>query len=119
MSNIFVCYKACSTCSSAEKYLKDNNINYIRREITTETPTVEELKTWYEKSGLDLKQFFNTRGGSYRELNLKETYDTLTDDERIKLLSEDGMLIKRPILVTDNEVILGYKKEGYSHIKWR
>lgn len=117
MSNIFVCYKACSTCSTAEKYLKDNNIEYVRREITTETPTVEELTAWYKMSGLDLKSFFNTRGGSYRELNLKETYDSLTDEQRIKLLSEDGMLIKRPILVTDNKVVLGYKKESYSEIK--
>ncbi len=116
MKYLFVGYKGCSTCTKAEKHLKENNIDYDRREIVDEIPTVSELKKWHELSGLDLKSFFNTRGGSYRELNLKETYDTLSDEERYDLLSKDGMLLKRPILVGDDVVLLGYKKEAYDKL---
>lgn len=116
MSNIFVGYNGCSTCKSALKYLKEKNVEFESREITTETPSVKELKEWHKKSGLDLKSFFNTRGGSYKDLDLKNTYDSLSDEERYELLSKDGMLIKRPILVLEDTVVLGFKKDVYDEV---
>lgn len=113
MNYLFIGYKGCSTCTKAQKHLKDHKISYVSREITEDTPTVAELKVWISRSGLDTKAFFNTRGGAYRELNLKETYDDLTELERLTLLSEDGMLIKRPLLIGDDKVLVGYKKDDY------
>lgn len=113
MSNLFICYKGCSTCKSALKYLNEHNIETEYREITEDIPSVDELKEWHTKSGLDLKAFFNTRGESYRSLNLKETYESLSDNERYELLSKDGMLIKRPLLILDDKVLVGYKKAEY------
>ncbi len=119
MSNIFIGYKSCSTCSKAEKLLKDLNIEYSRREIIDEVPTVEELKAWKKLGNIDTKLFFNTRGGAYRELNLKENYDNLSEDERLDLLSKDGMLIKRPLLITKDKVLIGFKESEYRDLVWR
>lgn len=116
MKYIFIGYKGCSTCTKAEKHLKDKHIDYERREIVEEIPSVEELKQWIPLSGLDTKAFFNTRGGSYRDLNLKETYDDLSEEERLNLLSKDGMLLKRPILVGDDKVLVGYQKDAYDKL---
>ncbi len=117
MKTLFIGYKGCSTCTKAEKHLKDNKVDYTRREIVEDIPTVSELKEWHQKSGLDLKAFFNSRGGSYRDLNLKETYDSLSDEERYELLSKDGMLLKRPLLISGDTVILGYQKDAYDTIR--
>ena len=116
MKYLFIGYKGCSTCSKAEKHLKDKGVDYTRREIVDDVPTVQELKKWIPLSGSDTKAFFNTRGGSYRDLNLKETYDGLSEDERLKLLSQDGMLLKRPLLIGDDKVLVGYQKDAYDSL---
>lgn len=116
MNNLFLGYKKCSTCTSAEKYLKNLNVEYTRREISEEIPTVDELKRWHALSKVDLKKFFNTRGQSYKDLNLKEEYDNLSDDERYSLLSKDGMLIKRPLFISDKEVVIGFDKKAYDQL---
>ena len=116
MKNIFIEYPKCSTCKNAKKYLENNKIEYIDRNITLEVPTKEELKDWIIKSGKDIKKWFNTSGLVYKELNLKERLDEMTEDEKINLLSSNGMLIKRPILVTKNKVLIGFKEEEWKNI---
>lgn len=110
---LFVCYPKCSTCKKAMKWLDENNISYEFRDIKTDNPSYDELKQWISKSGLDIKKFFNTSGVIYREKNLKDKLPDMTDDEKIKLLATDGMLVKRPIIVTDKLVIVGYKEKEY------
>ena len=97
MENLFIEYPKCSTCKKAKKFLDENNIKYIDRHILEETPNVEELSKWIKRSNLDINKFFNTSGMKYRELNLKEKLKTIRDEEKIKLLASDGMLIKRPL----------------------
>ena len=101
MKNIFIEYPKCSTCKKAKKWLEKNNIEFIDRNIVEETPTVEELIEWIQKSGKELKKWFNTSGLKYKELNLKDKLVTMSDKEKIELLASDGMLIKRPVLVSD------------------
>lgn len=114
---LFVCYPKCSTCKKAEKWLSDNGIAYELRDIKTNNPTAEELKSWYEKSGLPLKRFFNTSGMLYREMGLKEKLGDMTEEEQIALLASDGMLVKRPIAVTDNTVLVGFKESEWEKLK--
>lgn len=95
-----------------KKWLENNNISYVERNIVEETPTFQELKEWIEKSGREIKKFFNTSGLKYKELNLKEKLNEMTLEEKIKLLASDGMLIKRPLLVTDKEIYIGLKKKS-------
>lgn len=109
----FICYKRCSTCARAKKFLDDNNIKYEYREIIEDIPTAKELKEIHKKSGKDIKKLFNTSGQKYRELNLKDKLKDMTDDEKYKLLSTDGILIKRPILLGDDFALLGFKEEEY------
>lgn len=116
MKNLFIEYPKCSTCKNAKNYLESNRIEYIDRNITLEVPTKEELKDWITKSGKDIKKWFNTSGLVYKELNLKEKLDEMTEDEKISLLSSNGMLIKRPILVTKNKVLIGFKEEEWKDI---
>ena len=111
---IFIWYPKCSTCQKAKKWLDDNNIEYTLRDIVLETPTEEELSIWIKESGLDIKKFFNTSGMKYRELGLKDKLDNMSFDEKIKLLSSDGMLIKRPLIVGDI-IIPGFK--NYDSLK--
>ena len=110
----FIWYAKCSTCQKAKKWLDDNNIEYTLRDIVLETPTEEELSKWINESGLDIKKFFNTSGTKYRELGLKDKLDSMSFDEKVKLLSSDGMLIKRPLIVGD-KIILGFK--NYDSLK--
>ena len=117
MKNIFIEYPKCSTCKKAKKFLKDNNIEFETRNIITETPTEKELADWIEKSGLPINKFFNTSGLLYRSMNLKEELKNCTDKEKIKLLSSNGMLIKRPILIGKDKIILGFKIEEWDKIK--
>ena len=117
MKNLFLEYLKCSTCKKAKNWLKDNNIDFEARDIVKDNPTKEELKTWYEKSNLDIKKFFNTSGILYRELNLKDKLKDMSDDEKLELLSTNGMLIKRPLLVKEDGVILGFKEEEYENLK--
>ena len=110
---IFIEYPKCSTCQKAKKFLEENKIEFIDRNIVTETPTCEELKIWIEKSGLPINKFFNTTGLLYRNMNLKEELKSCTDEEKIKFLASNGMLIKRPILITSKEILLGFKLEDW------
>ncbi len=111
---LFVEYPKCSTCRKALKYLKENNKEITVRNIVEETPTKEELISWMDKSGLEPKKFFNTSGKVYKELGLKDKAGSMSKEEIAQMLSENGMLIKRPILVTDDEVVVGFKEEAYS-----
>ena len=110
-------YKKCTTCQKALKWLKDNNIAYEERPIKEENPTLEELRRWHEKSGLPLKLFFNTSGNLYKELQLKDKLADMTQEEQLQLLATDGMLVKRPLLVTEDYVCPGFKEENWrAHI---
>ena len=106
---LFICYPKCSTCQKAKKYLDDNNIKYEERDIKINNPSYEELKKWYQLSGLTLKSFFNTSGLLYKEYQLKEKLPNMTEDEQLQLLSTNGMLVKRPLLVSDDKVLVGFK----------
>ncbi len=117
MENLFIEYPKCSTCKKAKKFLDENNIKYIDRHILEETPNVEELSKWIKRSNLDINKFFNTSGMKYRELNLKEKLKTIRDEEKIKLLASDGMLIKRPLLITDNLILVGFKQSEWEKIE--
>ncbi|SDA60790.1 arsenate reductase family protein [Methanobrevibacter millerae] len=106
---LFVYYPKCSTCRKAKKWLEEKNIDFEGRDIIEDNPTYEELKEWYEKSGLSLNRFFNTSGMKYRELNLKDKRPEMSEDEQLKLLATDGMLVKRPVIVKDDLVLTGFK----------
>ena len=106
----FICYPKCTTCQKAKKWLDDNKIEYELRDIKQENPTLEELTEWYKKSGLPLKKFFNTSGLLYKSLELKAKLPTMTEGEMLKLLATDGMLVKRPILVSADFVLVGFKE---------
>ena len=106
---LFVQYPKCSTCRKAKKWLEENNIEFEERHIIEDNPTYEELKEWYERSGLSLNRFFNTSGMKYRELKLKDKRPEMSEDEQLKLLATDGMLVKRPIIVSDDFVLTGFK----------
>lgn len=109
-------YPKCSTCKKALKFLIDNNQKYEDRNIVKENPSEEELNKWIKQSRKDIKSFFNTSGMKYRELNLKEKLKKMTDEEKIKLLASDGMLVKRPILITDKEILIGFKEEQWQEL---
>ncbi len=109
----FICYPKCTTCKKAEAFLKENNVEYTIRDIKEENPTYDELKEWYEKSGLSLKKFFNTSGLLYKSMDLKSKIPNMSEDEQLKLLSTDGMLVKRPILIGDDFVLTGFKAEEW------
>ncbi len=109
----FICYPKCTTCQKAQKWLDDNNIKYELRDIKLNNPTVEELTEWYNKSGLPLKKFFNTSGLLYKSMELKTKLPTMTEEEMLKLLATDGMLVKRPILVGGDFVLVGFKESEW------
>lgn len=117
MESIFIEYPKCSTCKKAKKWLEENSIEFVDRNIVTETPTVEELNKWIEKSGEDIKKWFNTSGLKYKELNLKDKLVNMSDKEKIKLLASDGMLIKRPLLISDKGIFIGFKEEKWQEVK--
>ena len=106
----FICYPKCTTCQRAKKWLDDNKIEYELRDIKLDNPTLEELTEWYNKSGLPLKKFFNTSGLLYKSLDLKNKLLEMTEDEMLKLLATDGMLVKRPLLIGDDFVLVGFKE---------
>jgi arsenate reductase len=106
----FICYPKCTTCQKAKKWLDDNKIEYELRDIKLDNPTIDELAKWYGQSGLPLKKFFNTSGLLYKSLDLKNKLPAMTDDEMLKLLAGDGMLVKRPLLVGDDFVLVGFKE---------
>ena len=106
---LFIQYPKCTTCQKAKKWLDDNNIVYTDRHIKEENPTYEELKLWYEKSGLPLKRFFNTSGLLYKSMNLKDRLPSMTEEEQLRLLASDGMLVKRPLVIKDDTVLTGFR----------
>ena len=110
----FICYPKCTTCQKARKWLDDNQIAYEFRDIKLDNPTLDELKEWWGKSGLPLKKFFNTSGLLYKSLDLKNKLPTMSEDEMLKLLSSDGMLVKRPLLIGDSFVLVGFKETEWS-----
>ncbi|MCL1890548.1 MAG: arsenate reductase family protein [Coriobacteriia bacterium] len=115
---LFVCYPRCTTCQKAQKWLDAQGINYELRDIKENNPRYTELKTWYEASGLPLKKFFNTSGLQYKALGLKDKLPNMNEDECLKLLATDGMLVKRPLLVDKNFVLVGFKEpEWHEHVK--
>ena len=109
----FICYPKCTTCQKAKKWLDDNGIEYELRDIKMNNPTHDELANWYAKSGLPLKKFFNTSGLLYKSLELKEKLPQMSDEDMLKLLSTDGMLVKRPILVGEDFVFVGFKENEW------
>ena len=112
---LFVCYPRCTTCKKAQKWLDEKGIGYTFRDIKEENPSYDELKTWYEKSGLDIKRFFNTSGQLYKSMSLKDKLPAMSEEEKLRLLSTDGMLVKRPILVSDETVLVGFKEQEWSN----
>ena len=113
MKKLFLQYPKCTTCRKAKKFLQENNIDFDDRDITINNPTVEELEKWIDLSGLEVKKFFNTSGVLYREMNLKDKIKNMSKDEMIKLLSTDGKLVKRPILISEDRVLVGFKEDQY------
>lgn len=107
---LFICYPKCGTCKKAEKYLTDKNISFDKRDIKEDKPTLAELTAWYKTSGLPLKRFFNTSGNLYKELKLKDKLPAMSEAEQLQLLATDGMLVKRPILIDGNTVLVGFKE---------
>lgn len=114
---LYICYPKCTTCLKAKKYLDENKISYTERNIKEENPTYDELKSWHEKSGMPLKKFFNTSGILYRSLKLAERLPDMSEEEQLRLLASDGMLVKRPIAVTENTVLVGFKEKEWEKLK--
>ena len=113
MNNLFIEYPKCSTCQNAKKWLLANNIQFISRNIIEQNPTIQELEIWIKISGQDIKKWFNTSGLKYKELNLKENLTKMSQKEKLKLLSSDGMLIKRPLLILKDTILIGFKENKW------
>ena len=109
----FICYLKCTTCQKAKKWLDDNKIEYELRDIKEDNPSIEELTAWYKMSGLQLKKFFNTSGLLYKSMELKDKLPTMTEEEHLKLLATDGMLVKRPLVIDKNFVLVGFKESEW------
>ena len=116
MKPVFLCYDRCTTCKKAGKWLDENGIVYEKRPIKEENPSSEELKEWHEKSGLPLKRFFNTSGQLYRQNNIKDLLPSMTEEEMYDLLAGDGMLVKRPMLIMEDTVLVGFKEEEWKKV---
>ena len=106
----FICYPKCSTCQKARKWLEANHLEFTERHIVEENPSYEELMEWYAESGLPLKKFFNTSGMLYKEMQLKDKLPTMSEEEQLKLLATNGMLVKRPLIVNGNIILTGFKE---------
>ena len=110
----FICYPKCTTCQKAKKWLDDNKIDYKFRDIKVDNPSFEELSAWYKMSGLPLKKCFNTSGLLYKSMELKDKLPTMTEEEQLKLLATDGMLVKRPLIIGEDFVLVGFKESEWS-----
>ena len=111
---LFLCYPKCSTCQKAKKWLDDRKIDYSLRDIKLENPSYEELDQWHRRSGLPLKKFFNTSGLIYKSMNLKDKLSAVSEDEMLKLLATDGMLVKRPLLIGKDFVLVGFREDDWA-----
>ena len=116
MKVLFIEYPTCSTCIKAKKYLKEKGIQVESRHIVQDTPSIEELTLWYQNSQLPLKKFFNTSGNLYKEMNLKDKLSTMSEKEQLALLSANGMLIKRPLVIYEDKVLVGFKEDKYEKL---
>lgn len=114
---VFICYPKCTTCKKAQKWLEENGISYELRDIKENNPTLDELSEWHRKSGLPLKSFFNTSGILYREMELKTKLPEMSEQEQLELLATDGMLVKRPIAVSGDTVLVGFKEKEWEKLK--
>ena len=112
----FICYPKCTTCKKAQAWLEEKGIEYTLRNIKEENPTQDELRAWYKMSGQELKKFFNTSGLLYKSMELKSKLPSMTEDEMIELLSTDGMLVKRPLLITEDNVLIGFKEPQWAEV---
>lgn len=110
---IFLEYPKCTTCKKAKKWLEEHKVSFTDRDIKLDNPTAEELKTWYTRSGMPLKKFFNTSGNLYKELGLKDKLPTMSEEEQLDLLATDGMLVKRPLIITEEFVLIGFKDQEW------
>lgn len=113
MKNIFLWYPKCTTCQKAKKWLEENNIQFEERHIVENNPNKQELEEWINKSNYEIKKFFNTSGLKYKELNLKEKLPQMSQDEKLELLATNGMLVKRPIFISDNNILVGFKEKEW------
>ena len=113
---LFLQYPPCSTCQKAKKWLDAHEVSYTARHIKEENPSYEELKDWYARSGLPLKKFFNTSGLLYKSMNLKEKLPSMTEEEQLRLLASDGMLVKRPLVITQDRVLTGFKEQEWENL---
>lgn len=116
MPYLFLCYPKCTTCQKAQRWLNDRGITLTERHIKEAPPTVQELEDWLAKSGLPLKKFFNTSGLQYKTLRLKEKLSQLSEAEQLAMLAADGMLVKRPILIADNKVLVGFNEREWERV---
>lgn len=116
---LFLCYPKCSTCQKARKWLEEHKIEYKERHIVEENPTYEELKAWYKQSELPLKKFFNTSGLVYKELQLKDKLPLMSEEEQLELLATNGMLVKRPLVISENKVLVGFKEAEWEVLRSR
>lgn len=113
---LFLHYPKCSTCQKAKKWLEAQQIEFVSRHIVEENPTASELRKWIQASGLPVKKFFNTSGMKYKELGLKDTLSAMTEEEQIALLASDGMLVKRPLLIGDGVLLVGFKEDQWKEV---
>lgn len=113
---LFLEYPPCSTCKKAKAWLEEQGVTYTARHIKEENPTYEELKLWYQRSGLPLKKFFNTSGLLYKSMNLKEKLPSMTEEEQLRLLASDGMLVKRPLVVLEDAVLTGFRESEWQKL---
>ena len=111
---LFIEYPKCSTCQKAKKWLDENSVEYTDRHIIEDNPTYEELKMWYNQSGLELKRFFNTSGMLYRSMGLKDKLPSMSEDEQLNLLASDGMLVKRPLIISDKVILTGFREKEWA-----
>ncbi len=111
---LFIQYPKCTMCKRAKSWLDENKIDYTDRNIKEQNPTYDELKLWHEKSGLPLKKFFNTSGMLYKEMSLKDRLPSMSEEEQLKLLASDGMLVKRPLIITDDRVLTGFRPDEWA-----
>jgi len=114
MKPLFICYPKCGTCKKAQKWLEEKNVEYVYRDITLERPSINELRGWIRASGLEAPRFFNTSGMLYRQMNLKDKVKTLPEEALLEILASDGMLVKRPVLVLEKDVLIGFNEKKWA-----
>ena len=113
---VFLCYERCTTCKRAKAWLVDRGIAFTERPIKEENPSLEELRQWHQRSGLPLKKFFNTSGLLYKSMELKDKLPTMTEEEQLRLLATDGMLVKRPMLIMEDKVLVGFRENEWAEV---